>query len=134
MSSHFIASFVPTAMPVVAGEVASRVQIAVNKPLLAIVIVLPTLPSPTAETLPSTVRTCGLGAGFGFGQIGPPTTASTAVELAEPTAPAVKPVAGTNVALRLPSTRAWLPRAVAVRKPTSWLPLGVAANPPPRRL
>ena len=106
MSAHFIATLVPTAMPVVAGEVASRVQVAVDGPLVAIVIVLPTLPSPTAETLPSTLRACGLGAGFGFGQIGPATTASTAVELVEPTAPAVKPVAGTNVALRLPSTRA----------------------------
>src|SRR6476469_3510666 len=112
-------------MPVVAGEVASRVQVAVDGPLEATVIVLPTLPSPTAETLPSTPRTWGFGAGFGLGHVGPATTASTAVELVEPTAPAVKPVAGTNVALTLPSTRAWWPRADAVRKPTSWLPLRV---------
>ena len=65
MSSHFIATLVPTAMPVVAGEVASRVQVAVDGPLEATVIVLPTLPSPTAETLPSTTAwrwrlRCGL--------------------------------------------------------------------------
>ena len=59
------------------------------------VIVLPAVPLPTAETVPSThAAPRGFGAGFGFGQVGPATTASTAVELVEPIAPPVKPVAG----------------------------------------
>ena len=99
-SSHFIATLLPTAIPVVAGEAASRVQVAVDGPRDATVIVLPTAPSPIAETLPSTMRACGLGAGgvgfgfgagFAFGHVGPTTTASTEVELVEPTAPEVKP-------------------------------------------
>ena len=106
MYAHFIATLVPTAMPVVAGDSASRVHVAVDGPRIAMVIVLPTLPSPMAVTFPSTARARGFGAGFGFGQVGPATTASTAVELVEPIAPAVKPVVGTNVALRLPTTRA----------------------------
>src|SRR5436190_586514 len=56
MSSHFIASFVPTAMPVVAGEVASRVQVAVSRPRRAIVIVLPTPPSPVVLAVPNAER------------------------------------------------------------------------------
>ena len=107
MRSHFMSTLVPTGKPVVAGEVASREQVAVDGPLKETVIVLPTAPSPTAETVP---RTCtgrtGFGAGFGFGHVGPAITARTAVELPAPIIPPVKPVAGSNVALRLPSTRA----------------------------
>src|SRR4029079_12079473 len=100
------------------------------------VIVLPTLPSPMAATLPSTARACGFGAGFGlsFGHVGPGATANTGGEVVDPIAPAVKPVVGANAALRLPSTWACRPRADAVRNPTSWLPLRVALEQTARRV